>query len=91
MKYCTSARELFDEVRKQYANLAQAVPSNQYYRFHDQWRFVTQRLCFLVSLVIYLEAKILVTKETVAEILGSMYGQSDALSTHWYIFYIILT
>lgn len=68
--YCVNARELFDEVRKHYTNLAQMIPNDQYYRFHDQWRFVTQRLCFLVSLVVYLETKILVTKETVAEILG---------------------
>ncbi|XP_032669332.1 translin [Odontomachus brunneus] len=70
IKYCAHARELFEEIRKQYASLTALVPNDQYYRFHDQWRFVTQRLCFLVSLVIYLETKILVTKETVAEILG---------------------
>lgn len=69
-EYCTKAREIFGEVRIQYANLAKVVPSNQYYRYHDQWRFVTQRLCFLVALVIYLEIKVLVTKDTVAEILG---------------------
>lgn len=70
IEYCAHARKLFEEVRKQYASLTALVPSDQYYRFHDQWRFVTQRLCFLISLVIYLETKILVTKETVAEILG---------------------
>lgn len=69
------AREIFDQVKVQYANLAQMVPSNQYYRYHDQWRFVTQRLCFLIALVIYLEIKILVTKETAASILGSMWSQ----------------
>lgn len=71
-EYCTKAREIFGEVRIQYANLAKVVPSNQYYRYHDQWRFVTQRLCFLVALVIYLEVKVLVTKDTVAEILGGL-------------------
>lgn len=72
-EYCTKAREIFGEVRTQYATLAQVVPSNQYYRYNDQWRFVTQRLCFLAALVTYLEVKILVTKEAVAEILGSVY------------------
>ena len=57
-------------MRKQYAKLADVVPKDQYYRFHDQWRYITQRLCFLASLVVYLEVKVLVTKETVAEILG---------------------
>lgn len=70
--YCTNARGIFEDVRIQYANLAEIIPSNQYYRYHDQWRFVTQRLCFLVALVIYLEVKVLVTKDTVAEILGGI-------------------
>ncbi|KAK2577226.1 hypothetical protein KPH14_003372 [Odynerus spinipes] len=69
-QYCAKARELFEDVRKQYAKLAEIVPKDQYYRFNDQWRFVTQRLCFLASLIVYLEIKVLVTKETVAEILG---------------------
>ncbi|XP_011310530.1 translin [Fopius arisanus] len=69
-QYCAKAREYFGEVRLHYAKLAQVVPKDQYYRFHDLWRFVTQRLCFLASLTVYLEVKILVTKETVAEILG---------------------
>lgn len=73
-QYCAKARDIFEEVRKQYARLAEVVPKDQYYRFHDQWRFVTQRLCFLASLVVYLEVKVLVTKETVASILG---GNAD--------------
>ena len=71
-QYCATSRELFIDVRKNYAKLAEVVPQNQYYRFHEQWRFVTQKLCFLASLIIYLEIKVLVTKETVAEILGGM-------------------
>ena len=69
-QYCATSRELFIDVRKNYAKLTEVVPQDQYYRFHEQWRFVTQKLCFLASLIIYLEIKVLVTKETVAEILG---------------------
>lgn len=69
-EYCFKSRQIFENVREQYAKLAGIVPKNQYYRYHDQWRFVTQRLCFLASLIIYLEVKHLVTKETVAELLG---------------------
>lgn len=71
-QYCATSRELFKDIRKNYIRLAEVVPRDQYYRFHDQWRFVTQKLCFLASLIIYLEIKVLVTKETVAEILGGM-------------------
>lgn len=76
-QYCAKARELFEDVRKQYAELAKIVPKDQYYRFNDQWRFVTQRLCFLASLTIYLEVKILATKDTVAEILGIKNNRED--------------
>ncbi|XP_046745984.1 translin isoform X3 [Diprion similis] len=69
-EHCAKARCLFEDVRKGYAKLAVVVPENQYYRFHEHWRFVTQRLCFLASLTIYLEVKILVHKDTVAELLG---------------------
>lgn len=71
-QHCLRARTLFEDVRQQYAKLAEIVPKDQYYRYHDQWRFVTQRLCFLAALIVYLEVKILVTKETVAEILGGI-------------------
>ncbi|XP_078035726.1 translin isoform X2 [Augochlora pura] len=76
-RYCASAREIFEDVRKDYANLAKIVPKDQYYRFHDQWRSVTQKLCFLASLVIYLEIKVLVTKEAVAEMLGIKNSKED--------------
>ncbi|XP_053998496.1 translin isoform X2 [Hylaeus anthracinus] len=76
-KYCTMARELFENVRKSYAALAKIVPKDQYYRFHDHWRSVTQKLCFLASLVIYLEVKVLVSKETVAEMLGVQNNRED--------------
>lgn len=76
-QYCASARKLFEDVRKDYTRLAQVVPKDQYYRFHDHWRFVTQKLCFLASLVIYLEIKALVTKEVVADMLGIKNSKED--------------
>ncbi|XP_043257415.1 translin-like isoform X1 [Colletes gigas] len=76
-EYCAKARVIFEDVRKSYELLAKAVPKDQYYRFHDHWRFVTQKLCFLASLVIYLEIKVLVTKETVAAMLGVKNNRED--------------
>lgn len=55
-----------------YKKLAEVVPAAQYYRYNDHWRFVTQRLCFLASLLIFLEVGTLVSKDTVAEILGGI-------------------
>lgn len=68
--YCMSSRELFGQVRKNYERLADVVPQNQYYKYHDQWRSVTQKLCFLASLIVYLEVKILLSKNTAADMLG---------------------
>ncbi|XP_023246236.1 translin isoform X2 [Copidosoma floridanum] len=69
-KSCAEARNLFGEIRVYYEKLAFIVPKNEYYRFHDHWRMVTQKLCFLASLILYLEVGTLATIETVAEILG---------------------
>lgn len=43
------------------------------FRFHEHWRFVLQRLVFLSAFVVYLEGENLVTREEVAQILGSRY------------------
>jgi len=67
---CLKARQLFEEVRANYQKLATIIPAGQYYRFNDHWRYVTQRLCFLAALTVYLEVGILVSINTVAEIIG---------------------
>ena len=67
---CTSAREKFKDVQAQMKNLNNKVPLSDYYRFHDHWRFVIQRLGFLAALTIYLETEKLATREEMAAILG---------------------
>ncbi|XP_030436219.1 translin isoform X1 [Gopherus evgoodei] len=71
-KKCQKAREHFGTVRTQLASLKTKFPADQYYRFHEHWRFVLQRLVFLAAFVVYLETETLVTREAVTEILGSM-------------------
>lgn len=67
---CLKAREHFSTVQTQLKELATKFPSEQYYRFHDQWRFVLQRLVFQAAFLVYLESEQLVTREAVCEILG---------------------
>jgi len=67
---CSEAETHFSTVREQYQALSQTIPADQYYRFHDHWRFVNQRLCFLAALMIYLQTEELITKEKAASILG---------------------
>lgn len=70
--YCATARIYLGHARSHYERLAKIVPKNQYYKYHDQWRSVTQKLCFLASLVMYLELRALLNKKNCAEMLGSM-------------------
>ncbi|XP_078538569.1 translin [Lissotriton helveticus] len=67
---CLKAREHFSTVKIQLATLKTKFPADQYYRFHEHWRFVLQRLVFLASFLVYLETEELVTREAVADILG---------------------
>lgn len=73
---CKKAREMFVNVEKHYANLANCV-AGQYYRFHDHWRFVSQRLVFLAALIVYLESETLLPREEAAKFLGVKVFQSD--------------
>ncbi|CAH0552077.1 unnamed protein product [Brassicogethes aeneus] len=67
---CIKGREIFEEVRIGFEKLDKIVPAGQYYRYHDHWKYVMQRLCFLAALIIYLEKGILIDKLTAAQILG---------------------
>uniref|UniRef100_W5M2E4 Translin n=2 Tax=Lepisosteus oculatus TaxID=7918 RepID=W5M2E4_LEPOC len=67
---CLKARELFCTVRNHLGDLKTKFPAEQYYRFHEHWRFVLQRVTFLAAFVVYLEGETLVTREEVAGILG---------------------
>lgn len=74
---CQQARTLFASLREGYAKLAQKIPADQYYRYHDHWRFVTQRSAFLAALTVYLETGLLASRETVAEMLGVKIKRDD--------------
>lgn len=67
---CQRARTLFGSIKEGYKKLAEKIPADQYYRYHDHWRFVTQRAAFLASLTIYLESGELASRDTVAEMMG---------------------
>ncbi|XP_070279261.1 translin isoform X2 [Myotis yumanensis] len=69
-KRCLKAREHFGTVKTHLMSLKTKFPAEQYYRFHEHWRFVLQRLVFLAAFVVYLESETLVTREAVTEILG---------------------
>jgi len=74
---CEKARGFFGSVREKYAELASIIPPNQFYHYHDLWRFVNQRLTFLIALTLFLETGKLATVEQVAEILGCKFWNLD--------------
>lgn len=81
---CLQAREHFEECKIGYGKLSQLIPPGQYYRYCDHWHYLTQRVVFLIALTIYLEKGILVSKETVSEIL-----ECKVCLYFWRIFFFI--
>ncbi|XP_060533177.1 translin [Cylas formicarius] len=82
---CLKARQLFEEVTREFDNLDKIIPSGQYYRYNDHWRYATQRLCFLAALVVFLEQGILIDKVTAAKILGVHEKQNIHLDLEDYL------
>lgn len=74
LSICKKSRQIIEkDVKTGYKKLTELLSphlTSQYYRFHDHWKFVTQRMAFLVALIVYLETGTLVTRDTVAETLG---------------------
>ncbi|CAB4027648.1 Translin, partial [Paramuricea clavata] len=67
---CQQAEEMFGALKLQFSELILLIPAGQYYRFHDHWRFVSQRASFLASFLVYLQFDRLITREEVATMLG---------------------
>jgi len=67
---CTSVRNKFPEISEKLKTLANKIPTGQYYRFNDHWRFLMQRLVFLSSFLIYLEREEMIPREEAASLLG---------------------
>ncbi|XP_066157391.1 translin [Euwallacea fornicatus] len=79
------ARELLGEVQKGFDALDKVVPNGQYYRYNDHWRYSTQRLCFLVALIVFLEKGFLIDQVTAAQMLGVHEKQNIHLDLEDYL------
>ncbi|GAB1599932.1 translin-like [Argonauta hians] len=67
---CEKANGYFTKIKEQYVNISNRVPEHQYYKYHDHWKFVSQRLSFLTAFLYYLENHSLIGFEHNAEMLG---------------------
>ncbi|CAL1533156.1 unnamed protein product [Lymnaea stagnalis] len=74
---CENAKSMFGKAEEQYALLAGKIPENQYYRFNDHWKFVTQRFVYLSALVVYLKEERLISREEVTKFLGVQVKRED--------------
>jgi len=75
---CNKARDMFATIRAKYNSLQKLVPADEFYRYHEHWRFVTQRLVFSAAFVIFLESGRLLTRDEAAEYLGISSNPADS-------------
>ncbi|CAG9535153.1 unnamed protein product [Cercopithifilaria johnstoni] len=61
---------LNNEVQKYLIKLAALISPVSYYRYFDNFRFIIQKLCFVVTYAHFLEHGILLNRDKVAEILN---------------------
>ncbi|XP_048728377.1 translin-like [Ostrea edulis] len=74
---CKCTEPYFETARKQFQELSSKVPENQYYRFHDHWKYALQKLSFLSALITYLKTEKLVSREETATMLGVKLKQGE--------------
>ncbi|KAK6970393.1 translin [Biomphalaria glabrata] len=77
LSFCENALSMFHKIQEHYKQLSSKIPLNQYYRFNDHWRFVTQRVVYMCALIIYLKEERLVSREEVADMIGVQVNRED--------------
>lgn len=89
---CDRCKTILSDVKKSYSDLGQLVESGLYYKFYDHWKLVTQKLCFVVTLIHYLESGSLKTRADVASTLGLNTEEKDGfhLSIEDYLFGLLM-
>ncbi|BES97314.1 Translin [Nesidiocoris tenuis] len=71
------SKKLLMEVYPLMSELVSRVPAGQYYKYHDSWKYVMQKLVFAVALMHFLGTKKLLLKEDAAEFLNVENERSD--------------
>ncbi|CAG7734513.1 unnamed protein product [Allacma fusca] len=61
---------LSENVKPLFGNLNEKVPAGEYFRYHDNWKFLTTKLSFACALICYLETDLVANRETIASMLG---------------------
>jgi predicted translin family RNA/ssDNA-binding protein len=61
---------LTENVKPLFGDLNGKVPAGEYFRYHDNWKFLTTKLSFACALINYLETDQVADRETIAAMLG---------------------
>ncbi|XP_073980924.1 translin [Rhodnius prolixus] len=60
------SKTLLSDASKRFVELSTIIPNGEYYKYHDHWRWVAQKLVFDIALIQFLQDGELATKEFVA-------------------------
>lgn len=74
---CEKCKPILEQIKEMYADLGKVVEVGLYYKYYDHWKMVTQRLCFIITLIHYLETGSLKSREEVAAVLGLASREQD--------------
>jgi predicted translin family RNA/ssDNA-binding protein len=88
---CQECKPILAEIKEKYAELAKEVTVGLYYKYYDHWKMVTQKLCFIITLIHYLETGTLKTRDEVAAVLGLATREQDGfhLAVEDYLFGVL--
>uniref|UniRef100_A0A0A9XTH9 Translin n=1 Tax=Lygus hesperus TaxID=30085 RepID=A0A0A9XTH9_LYGHE len=66
----SKTKDLLESCGPLFHKLSETIPKNEFYKYHDSWKFVTQRLVFAAALRHFLLNQELLLKEDAAQILS---------------------
>lgn len=85
---CEKCKVILNDIKNEYTELSRQIEPGMYYKYYDHWKVVTQKLCFVITLISYLETGSLKSRKEVADILGIATQEKDGfhLNVEDYLF-----
>lgn len=74
---CEKCKAIIESTKSEYQQLSKHIERGMYYKYYDYWKMATQKLCFAIALIYYLETGILISREEVASQLGLVVNEKD--------------
>lgn len=74
---CEKCKLVLNDIKSEYQELAKQIEKGMYYKYYDHWKLATQKICFAITLIHYLENGSLISREEVASFLGLAVNEKD--------------